>query len=698
MGDVAAILAPDKVQIVEHLGLLFGRAMSGRIELTAIKAGEHTSPRTHFFDVDQLEEAAAWAAETNAEHMWNVYVGAATRVQDVFPGKAARDEDFHQAWAIHADADDIHDLKAVQKTYRSRSLTPPYIVITGRTPSTRAQLWWPLEEPITDPNVYRRTLRGVAAALHTDPSVTAAKQLMRLGGSINWPKKDGRLLEKTEIVQPRNAQAAFELTQIHYAFPPLETVEGVVKPAEPSGGSLAGAMAAHDLRSALASMRADDRDLWVRMGHALKHLGDQGMGLWLEWSQTSPKYDPADAMRVWESFKPSHTGYQAVFAEAQRRGWANPAVGRPPVEDEPEADRDPTSTGIPVDLFEVLSIADLRALPDALWIIDKIIPKAGLGFIYGPPGSYKTFVCCDLGLTLAYGCPQWLDKDIKHPGSVLYIANEGAAGLKNRITAWQTKAGVVDDTDRFRLIRKSMSFMDLADVARLERTVAAEVEARGAVDTIFVDTVSRVLPGADENLQKDMTIFVAACDRLREAFGATVIGVHHTNKQGEMRGSTVFLGQGDFVMRVEKDEGRLSGILTCEKQKEAEDGWKKAFTVAEQSWTPAGRIEASSSLVVTFGGEPYEETSVGEWPVRSTCSAILKEIDAAWTKGKPWSPHARSQTEGRFAVRNISAAFSVPAKVAQDMIETWQRTETIGMDTFDQHTKQRGLRVLQWLD
>jgi hypothetical protein len=43
------------------------------------------------------------------------------------------------------------------------------------------------------------------------------------------------------------------------------------------------------LRSALLSMRADDYDLWIKMGLALKPLGDVGRGLWLEWSLTSEK-------------------------------------------------------------------------------------------------------------------------------------------------------------------------------------------------------------------------------------------------------------------------------------------------------------------------------------------------------------------------------------------------------------------------
>ncbi|MGZ8910687.1 MAG: DUF3987 domain-containing protein [Methylococcaceae bacterium] len=84
-----------------------------------------------------------------------------------------------------------------------------------------------------------------------------------------------------------------------------------------------------DLRSALFFMRADDRELWQRMGHALKTLSNVGRGLWLEWSSTSEKYEPAEDAKTWETFKPTRTGYKAVFAEAQRQGWVNPGRQAP---------------------------------------------------------------------------------------------------------------------------------------------------------------------------------------------------------------------------------------------------------------------------------------------------------------------------------------------------------------------------------
>ena len=80
-----------------------------------------------------------------------------------------------------------------------------------------------------------------------------------------------------------------------------------------------------ELRSALIFMRSDDYDIWYRMGLALKELGDIGRGLWLDWSATSEKFDAKKAAKKWDGFVPRDTGYQAVFAEAQKRGWVNPA-------------------------------------------------------------------------------------------------------------------------------------------------------------------------------------------------------------------------------------------------------------------------------------------------------------------------------------------------------------------------------------
>jgi len=712
---VVPFMKADPARMREHLDMLFGRALSGRIEITAIRTekderGQKIKARS--FPVDEIEEAVNYAVELNSVPQWNVYVGAAVRADEAPPFGRADDDDISALYALFADADDATQLASAKTAYAKLGIKPPFIVITGRAPETRAQMWWPLEDPITDREAMRASLSALAAALGTDPAPTAPSQLMRLAGGIAWPKpKPGRVLELVDVKQPFDAQPTFHIEQINRACPttaralPVPTSETVV--IEEGSGPLG--MGEEKL--------ADGREGFAfRLTRAFLHeyIGTTGAAptpdelyalvapVYFRKIVASPERGPtflADKCRAAvRAFERGQIPFCRDLDHGVMEYQARIAAGRGAPSADPfvyEAHDAPTARGD--DVFELLSIADIRALPEQQWVVKGAIPKNGLGFIYGAPGSFKTFVCYDLALSLAYGHAEWMGREVEHKGAVLYIASEGAAGFKNRITAWQIKNGTAEDSDKFRLIRRSMSFMDNSDVDRLERTVEAMVEATGPVDTIFVDTVSRVLPGADENLQKDMTIFIAACDRLRERFGAVVIGVHHTGKDGEtMRGSTVFNGQGDFIFKCQKDSVGKSGVLTCDKQKEGEDGWQVAFDVVPQSWTNGERIETVTSLSIAFKGAPTREDDADTWPSKEVCLAVLKGIHNAWNKGSPWSTAPQTMREGRHAARNISAMYAVKASVASMMVEEWLRNEILSVDVVNQKTKMRGLKVENW--
>ncbi|MBA2594043.1 MAG: PriCT-2 domain-containing protein [Pseudomonadota bacterium] len=58
------------------------------------------------------------------------------------------------------------------------------------------------------------------------------------------------------------------------------------------------------VRSALAFIPPDDRDMWVNMGMAIKDgFGDEGFDLWDAWSRQSDRYNERDARDVWRSLK-----------------------------------------------------------------------------------------------------------------------------------------------------------------------------------------------------------------------------------------------------------------------------------------------------------------------------------------------------------------------------------------------------------
>lgn len=90
------------------------------------------------------------------------------------------------------------------------------------------------------------------------------------------------------------------------------------------------------LRQALSCIPADDRQLWVECGMAVKsELGDAGFDLWDAWSQQSDKYRPNDARAVWRSMRASG-GVTAgtLFHRAREYGWRDDGTDQRPSQEE----------------------------------------------------------------------------------------------------------------------------------------------------------------------------------------------------------------------------------------------------------------------------------------------------------------------------------------------------------------------------
>ena len=73
-------------------------------------------------------------------------------------------------------------------------------------------------------------------------------------------------------------------------------------------------------------------DEWLKIGMGVHSTdtGDNGYATWVAWSETSPKHDPTEMRRRWDSFKPDGEITAATIrAHAVRAGWRPPAGGEP---------------------------------------------------------------------------------------------------------------------------------------------------------------------------------------------------------------------------------------------------------------------------------------------------------------------------------------------------------------------------------
>ena len=73
------------------------------------------------------------------------------------------------------------------------------------------------------------------------------------------------------------------------------------------------------IRNALANINADDRDVWLRVGMALKsHYGGSGRDLWDQWSRQSKKFDEAMQNRIWRSLRDNGVNIGTIFYYGRR--------------------------------------------------------------------------------------------------------------------------------------------------------------------------------------------------------------------------------------------------------------------------------------------------------------------------------------------------------------------------------------------
>jgi len=220
-----------------------------------------------------LDEVAEFAAVTNRIPGQNIYVGAALRKSDTPPFGRADDSDVLALPAFYVDLDDAGAADAAKSRYRH--CPPTAAVVTGRHPHLRVQLWWRHESPERDPALCRCQNRALALAFGGDIKVVNPSRVMRLAGSVAWPSKPGRVLERTELHTFADDRPVLYLPgQLAKAFPPEEAVEPAPPPDAQSGLAIGNAAQGVGVAGVMAAVRAGDHwhDNMVRL-----------VGHWIAW-------------------------------------------------------------------------------------------------------------------------------------------------------------------------------------------------------------------------------------------------------------------------------------------------------------------------------------------------------------------------------------------------------------------------------
>lgn len=395
---------------------------------------------------------------------------------------------------------------------------------------------------------------------------------------------------------PYNAQQALEAFQVPDGAPiPItKTKKGASKPAasptkiaKPKFVIKRYTPSVAHVTSALRSVDASNRDTWFETLCGLKEsYGDEiGFGIAYGWSVTAPEcFDPVDLARVWKSIKRSEgrrATAQTIIHKAKDNGWYD-------VEYDCFADLFPPNYrandnvaplkqtgGVLTRSLKSASLDELKKAA-SLQLFKGLMSPQDQFMLYGESTAGKTFLGMDLALHLAGG-KDWHGYKVKRRRPVLYVTLEGRAGFDGRMLSLSTVDKDVDDY--FRVLNPHIS-LNKADVGAegLKQVLAAckeaEVICGEPVGLVVIDTLARAMAGDDENAVADMMHYLDhRAGEIARQTGAAVLTVHHTNKNGQIRGSSAAMPAVDGLLRAD------DGTLYAEKIKDGVTGAMFDYTL-----------------------------------------------------------------------------------------------------------------------
>jgi hypothetical protein len=233
---------------------------------------------------------------------------------------------------------------------------------------------------------------------------------------------------------------------------------------------------------------------------------------------------------------------------------------------------------------------ELKNQPLPEWLDKPLLVRNSIAFIVGDTGTYKSFFAVDRSLTIA------------QTEKVAYIAGEGH--YATRVEAWR-----IYNQKSLGEAYFSKRSLQPANLEQLPYIIQAMKELMPSL--IVIDTLNRAAIGLNENDQGDMGLFIDAITQIREATGACILIIHHTNRGGSERGSSAIKDGADTFIKFTK-EGDLVKV-TCEKHKDRKDF--EPFYIETELVTIPEMIyddgETADSLVIKRAENPIETNRGG---------------------------------------------------------------------------------------
>ncbi len=375
-------------------------------------------------------------------------------------------------------------------------------------------------------------------------------------------------------------------------------------------------------------------DNWLAIIWAINSLGwNCGKNKAKQWSMLArERYTDEGFEKAWDSYDsihPNPVGIGSLYKRAAELGRKNPEATTP------------NSTR-----YKLIGGQQLLLFPPLNWLIKGVLPAVGLAAFFGPSASGKSFLALDAAAAIASGALWFGHRTQMAP--VIYIALEGEAGYRSRVMAWEREHGQTLPVS-MSFLMQSFKISDPQDVADL-----AAVAQQGSV--IFIDTLNRAAPTADENSSRDMGQILEGAKTLQAATCGLVVLIHHTGKDSSKgaRGHSSFFAALDGAVSVERSMSGRSWSVA--KAKDGDDGLRYPFRLKRHALgIDTDGDEISSCTVDTASGGVFSQPKPKGRNQQAAMNAIKNAISTATDMGRGGCPPSTRCLRADTAVLHITA-------------------------------------------
>lgn len=226
--------------------------------------------------------------------------------------------------------------------------------------------------------------------------------------------------------------------------------------------------------------------------------------------------------------------------------WPDEATSAPPKKANGSAG--PPVLDFPVTWLDAAQL-DLTSRP----LVKGLIEQASFNVIFGPSGSGKSFFTADICQHIVTGQP-WRGKRVRQ-SLVVYVASEAGASILKRFVGWRDhRLSETAQSVPLAILTRGPNLLDVLQRKTLiDQLQRLQDHAQLELGNVVFDTLSRSIPGGDENSAQDMTLAVVAADEIRAHLHAATTYVHHSGKDPEKgaRGHSALFAAADLVLRVQ---------------------------------------------------------------------------------------------------------------------------------------------------